>query len=82
VAGAAAAAALLDGFEDRSTPPPADPAGAELAAAFAVAERAEADLAPRLRQSCWASALAAAIAASVAGTARLAAALVDAKNLI
>jgi hypothetical protein len=50
-AGAAAAAALLDGFDDRSEPPPADPNGAEVAAALAVAEVAERTLAEPLRQA-------------------------------
>jgi hypothetical protein len=50
-AGAAAAAALLDGFDDRSEPPPADPNGAEVAATLAVAEVAERTLAEPLRQA-------------------------------
>jgi hypothetical protein len=49
-AGAAAAAVLLDGFDDRSEPPPADPNGAEVAAALAAAEVAERPLAEPLRQ--------------------------------
>jgi hypothetical protein len=38
-AGAAAAGALLDGLDDRSEPPPADPTGADFAAALAMATR-------------------------------------------
>jgi hypothetical protein len=50
-AGQAAAEAYLDGLDDRSAPPRADPNGADLAAQLAVAEIAERTLADQLRQA-------------------------------